>query len=227
MRWSAGIIVCCLLLISTCVQAQRARYGAIKGTVIDSLSRRTLESTSVTVFLSKDSSLVNYAITTRKGDFTITDIPLNTGCRIVVTCKGYDEFSRSLILPADAKELWLDTILLVKAFNELKAVTVTALRPPVTVKPDTLEFNVTAFKTMPNAMVEDLLKQLPGVDVDKDGNVTINGKKVSKIMVDGREFFGGDPKIALKNLPKDVIEKLQVVDNKTREQRFNKTSDGN
>lgn len=227
MRWSAGIIVCFLLLISTCVQAQRTRYGTIKGTVIDSLSRRTLESTSVSVFLSKDSSLVNYAITTRKGDFTIADIPLNTDCRIVVTCKGYDEFTMPIILPADTKEFKLDTILLVKAFNELKAVTVTALRPPVTVKPDTLEFNVTAFKTMPNAMIEDLLKQLPGADVDKDGNVTINGKKVSKIMVDGREFFGGDPKIALKNLPKDIIDKLQVVDNKTREQRFNKTTDGN
>lgn len=227
MRWSAGIIVCFLLLVSTCVQAQRPRYGAIKGTVIDSLSRRTLESASVTVFLSKDSSLVNYAITTRKGDFTITDIPLNTECRIVVTSKGYDEYSKSLMLPTDTKELRIDTILLVKAFNELKAVTVTALRPPVTVKPDTLEFNVTSFKTMPNAMVEDLLKQLPGVDVDKDGNVTINGKKISKIMVEGREFFGGDPKIALKNLPKDIIDKLQVVDNKTREQRFNKTSDGN
>ncbi|HUP12987.1 MAG TPA: carboxypeptidase regulatory-like domain-containing protein, partial [Niastella sp.] len=209
------------------MQAQRPRYGAIKGTVIDSLSRRALESASVTVFLSKDSSLVNYAITARKGDFTITDVPLNTACRIVVTCKGYDDFTTLILLPPDTKELQLDTILLIKAFNELQAVTVTALRPPVTVKPDTLEFNVTAFKTMPNAMVEDLLKQLPGVDVDKDGNVTINGKKVSKIMVDGREFFGGDPKIALKNLPKDVIDKLQVVDNKTREQRFNKTTDGN
>jgi hypothetical protein len=209
------------------VQAQRTRYGTIKGTVIDSLSRRTLESTSVAVFLTSDSSLVNYALTTRKGEFTITDIPFNTQCKLVVTNKGYEEYTRSVILPVDTKELRLDTILLAKSFNELKAVTVTAFRAPVTVKPDTLEFNVSSFKTMPNAMVEDLLKQLPGVDVDKDGNVTINGKKVSKIMVEGREFFGGDPKIALKNLPKDIIDKLQVVDNKSREARFNKTTDGN
>jgi hypothetical protein len=226
MRWSAGIIVC-LLFLSTCVQAQRTRYGTVKGTVIDSLTRRSLESTSVAVYLTSDSSLVNYALTTRKGEFTVTDIPLNTNCTIVITHKGYDVFTRLITLAADKKDLLLDTILLVKAFNELKAVTVTALRPPVSVKPDTLEFNVSSFKTMPNAMVEDLLKQLPGVDVDKDGNVTINGKKVSKIMVDGREFFGGDPKIALKNLPKDIIDKLQVVDNKSREARFNKTSDGN
>ena len=226
MRWSAGIIVC-FLLLSTCIQAQRARYGAIKGTVVDSLSRRSLESTSIAVYLASDSSLVNYALSSRKGDFTITDIPLNTNCTMVITNRGYEIYFKSIILTADRKELLLDTILLVKSFNELKAVTVTALRPPVSVKPDTLEFNVSSFKTMPNAMIEDLLKQLPGVEVDKDGNITINGKKVSKIMVDGREFFGGDPKIAIKNLPKDIIEKLQVVDNKTREARFNKTSDGN
>lgn len=226
MRWSAGIFVC-LLFLGTCVQAQRTRYGVIKGTVVDSLSRLSLESTSIAVYLAADSSLVNYALSGRKGDFTITDIPLATNCTLVITHRGYEVFTKSISLGAGIKELLLDTILLVKSFNELKAVTVTALRPPVSVKPDTLEFNVSSFKTMPNAMVEDLLKQLPGVDVDKDGNITINGKKVTKIMVDGREFFGGDPKIAIKNLPKDIIDKLQVVDNKTREARFNKTSNGN
>jgi hypothetical protein len=209
------------------VQAQRARYGIIKGTVVDSLSRHSLESSSVAVYLAKDSSLVNYALTTRKGEFTIADVPLNTACTLVITNRGYEPYSRSVNLAPDTKELLLDTILLIKSFNELKAVTVTALRPPVSVKPDTLEFNVSSFKTMPNAMIEDLLKQLPGVDIDKDGNLTINGKKVSKLTVDGRDFFGGDPKIALKNLPKDIIDKLQVVDNKSREARFNKTTDGN
>lgn len=226
MRWSAGIIVC-LLFISTCVQAQRNRYGSIKGTVTDSLSRHSLESASIALYLASDSSLVNYALSSHKGEFTITDIPLNTNCTLVITNRGYEVFTKLIKLTADKKDLLLDTILLVKSFNELKAVTVTALRPPVSVKPDTLEFNVSAFKTLPNAMVEDLLKQLPGVEVDRDGNITINGKKVSKIMVDGREFFGGDPKIAIKNLPKDIIDKLQVVDNKSREARFNKTTTGN
>src|SRR5688500_7056099 len=135
MRWSAGIIVC-FLLLSTCVQAQRTRYGAIKGTVVDSLSRRSLESTSIAVYLATDSSLVNYALSSRKGDFTVTDIPLNTNCTMVITHRGYEIFYKSINLSADRKELLLDTILLVKSFNELKAVTVTALRPPVSVKPD-------------------------------------------------------------------------------------------
>jgi hypothetical protein len=226
MRWSAGIIVC-FLLVSTCIQAQRTHYGVIKGTVVDSFSRRSLESSSVAVYLAKDSSLVNYALTTQKGEFTIEDVPVSTSCTLVITNRGYETFTMAVSLKPDAKVLVLDTILLIKSYNELKAVTVRALRPPVSVKPDTLEFNVSSFKTMPNAMIEDLLKQLPGVEVDKDGNITINGKKVSKLMVDGREFFGGDPKIALKNLPKDIIDKLQVVDNKSRESRFNKTSNGN
>ena len=227
MRWSAGIFIC-LIFVSTCVQAQRTRYGLIKGTVIDSLSHRPLESVSVTVYLASDSSLVNYALSDHKGAFTITDIPFNAKCNLVITTRGYDDFFRSFILSPDNKEKLPDTIQLAKAYNELKAVTITAPRPPVAVKqPDTLEFNVNSFKTMPNAMVEDLLKQLPGVEVDKDGNITINGKKVTKLYLDGREFFGGDPKIAIKNLPKDIIDKLQVMDNKSREARFNKTSDGN
>ncbi|RYG00273.1 MAG: hypothetical protein EOO02_15250, partial [Chitinophagaceae bacterium] len=76
------------------------------------------------------------------------------------------------------------------------------------------EFNASAFKTLPTALVEDLLKKLPGVDVDRDGNITVNGRKANRILVDGKEFFGGDPKIATRNLPADVIDKVQVVDDK-------------
>lgn len=226
MRWSAGIIVC-LLCLCTCLQAQRTRYGVIKGTVIDSLSHRPLEAATVSVLLVSDSSLVNYALTTRRGEFTISGVPVNISCSLIISHSGYYDFYRPFTLSPDKKEWRLDTISLEKAYNELKAVTVTAQRPPVSVRQDTLEFNVSAFKTMPNSVVEDVLKQLPGAEQDKDGNITINGKKVTKVMLDGREFFGGDPKIALKNLPKDIIDKLQVMDNKTREARFNKTTTGN
>lgn len=226
MRWSAGIIVC-FLFLCTCVQAQRTRYGSVKGTVIDSATHRPLESATISVFLVADSSLINYALTGRKGDFAISDIPLNTLCSLLVSHSGYMPLEKTFTLSPDKRELGLDTISLDKAVNELQAVTVTAVRPPVSVRNDTLEFNVSAFKTLPNGMVEDVLKQLPGVEVDREGNITVNGKKVTKVTLDGREFFGGDPKIAIKNLPKDVIEKLQVVDNKTKESRFNKTTSGN
>ncbi|RYD75802.1 MAG: TonB-dependent receptor, partial [Sphingobacteriales bacterium] len=85
---------------------------------------------------------------------------------------------------------------------------------PMTVRKDTIEFNAAAFKTLPNALVEDLLKKLPGVQVDKEGNITVNGKPVNRIMVDGKTFFGDDPKMATRNLPSNVIDKIQVTDDK-------------
>lgn len=227
MRWSAGILVCFFFFVCTCVQAQRTRYGSIKGTVLDSLTHKPLEATTISVYLSSDSSLVNYALASRRGEFTITDIPLNSSCRVVVSHSGYNDFEQEVTLLPEKRERRLDTIYLAKLYNELTTVTVRALRPPVTVRQDTLEFNVSSFKTMPNGTVEDVLKQLPGAEIDKNGNLLINGKKVTKVMLDGREFFGGDPKIAIKNLPKDIIERLQVMDNKSREQRFNKTATGN
>ncbi len=94
------------------------------------------------------------------------------------------------------------------------------------IKKDTIEFNAGAFKTMPNAVLEDLVKQLPGVDIDKDGNLTMNGRKIEKITIDGKDFFGNDPQMALKNLPRSIIDKIQVADNKTRQAQFNKTTTG-
>jgi hypothetical protein len=104
---------------------------------------------------------------------------------------------------------------------------VIAEKPPIIIRNDTVEFNAGSFKTAPNSVVEDLLKQLPGMEVDKDGNITVNGKKVTKITVDGKDFFAGDPKIATRNLPKDIVDKIQVADNRTKEAIFNNTSDGN
>src|SRR6185369_74201 len=85
---------------------------------------------------------------------------------------------------------------------------------PVVVKKDTIEFNASSFKTLPTALVEDLLRKLPGVQVDADGNIMANGKKVNRILVDGKAFFGDDPKMATKNLPANVIEKVQVTEDK-------------
>src|SRR4029077_2096895 len=83
--------------------------------------------------------------------------------------------------------------------------------PPVIIKKDTIEFNASAFKTLPNALVEDLLKKLPGVFVDGDGNISVNGKTVNRILVDGKTFFGNDPKMATRNLPANIIDKVQVM----------------
>jgi hypothetical protein len=223
MRLSAGITVALSLLV-LCVHAQRTQYGRIKGTVIDSSERRPLEAATVSVFLVADSSLVAYALTQKNGEFTVSNIPRETRCWLMVSYNGYNGAIRNFVIPKENQELQLKDILIDKAFRELDQVTVVAQKPPVVVRQDTVEFNVGSFQTRPNAMIEDALKQMPGVEIDAEGNIMINGKPVSKITLDGKEFFGGDPKIAIKNLPKDIIDKIQVTEYKSREDRFNRTA---
>ena len=105
-------------------------------------------------------------------------------------------------------------------------VSVTARRAPVTINNDTVEFNTENFKTQPNAVVEDLLKKLPGVTVDNDGTVRVNGQKINRVLVNGKEFFTGDPKMATKNLDADAIDKVQVFDKKSDRAEFTGVDDG-
>lgn len=226
MRSIAGLIVLTVFLF-THTQAQRAQYASLKGTVIDSSSRQPVEAATVSVFLLADTSLITYAITNKKGEFVLKEIPQAKPCRVLVSYSGLHSFSQDFTISPETKELIINTVQLKKAFTEMEEVVVAAQRPPVMVKKDTLEFNAGSFKTPVNGVVEDLLKLLPGVEVDNEGNITVNGKRVSKITVDGKDFFGSDFKITTKNLPKDIIDKIQVVDNKSREANFRKTSTGN
>src|SRR5690606_22466574 len=90
-----------------------------------------------------------------------------------------------------------------------------------------IEFNADAFKTQPNALVEDLLKRLPGVEVDADGAIKVQGEDVKRITVDGKDFFGTDPKMATRNLPADAVKKVQVFDKKSKTAEFTGIDDGN
>ena len=108
----------------------------------------------------------------------------------------------------------------------LQEAVVVGKAPEVVVKEDTVEFNADSYKTQPNSVVEDLLKKLPGVEVDSEGKITHAGKEITKILVDGKEFFSDDPKVATKNLPVDIIEKLQVVDRKSDLARLTGVDDG-
>ena len=106
------------------------------------------------------------------------------------------------------------------------SVTVNSKRAPVVMNNDTLEFNTENFKTQPNAVVEDLLKKLPGVTVDADGTVRVNGQKITRVLVNGKEFFTGDPKLATKNLDADAVDKVQVFDKKSDRAVFTGVDDG-
>ena len=113
-------------------------------------------------------------------------------------------------MDASLEDIRLDDIVLMPSFTTLQEVIVST--PPIQVKEDTVEYKADSFKVKPNSMVEDLLKKLPGVTVDKNGDITAQGKKVTRVKVNGKDFFGGDAKTATRELPADIIDKVQVVD---------------
>lgn len=188
--------------------------GTIKGKIIDSASAKPLGFATVTVFKAADTSIITYRLSAPEGDFKVSGIPFDINCRVVISYSGYSVYRKEFTILSAESVLDIGTVHLSTDAKSLDEVLVIAERPPVVVKKDTIEFNASSFKTLPNALVEDLLKKLPGVMVDKDGNIMVNGKPVNRILVDGKTFFGDDPKMATRNLPANVIDKVQVTDDK-------------
>jgi hypothetical protein len=211
----AGFLFLFLLML----MGADAQTGSISGRVADSASRKLLAFATVTVFKAKDTSIVTYRLSSPEGEFKVGGLPLDMPLRALITYSGYKPLRKEFTLSAANPNLVLDTLSLSTTAQQLDEVVVIAERPPVSMKNDTIEFNANSFKTLPNALVEDLLKKLPGVSVDGDGNITVNGKPVNRILVDGKVFFGNDPKMATRNLPANIIDKVQVTDDKEELQR--------
>lgn len=195
----------------------------LNGNVKDAVSGEPLIQASVRVLAAKDSALVKGAVTDIDGRFNIQGI--KAGKYIVeASYVGYNPVLRDITV-AD-RNITLKPFELSESTVMLKEATVIGVRTPVKVMEDTVEFAADAYRTQPNAVVEDLLKRLPGVEVDSSGKITANGKSVSKILVDGKEFFSDDPTVASRNLPVDMVEKLQVVDRKSDLARLTGVDDG-
>ena len=213
-----------LTLIAFNVCAQNS--GRVKGILSDTTSRQFLSNATVTILNGRDSSLVSFARTNGNGAFIIGGLE-NGNYRLLITHVGFRNVSKNFIISQSISEIDFGIILIANRSTVLEEVTVSQEKAPVTIKSDTIEFNAGSFKTKPNAVVEDLLKKLPGVQVDKDGKIKANGEEVKKVLVDGKEFFGNDPKMATKNLPADAVDKVQVFDRKSDQSRFTGFDDGN
>jgi hypothetical protein len=211
-----------LCIFAFFLQTQLSAQGTIKGKLVDSLSKNPLGLATVTVFKASDTTLITYRLSSPEGEFKVPGLPLNLALRVVISYSGYDAFRKEFTL-TDETAVDLGNVTLNSSSKTLDEVLVIAERPPVTVRRDTIEFNASSFKTLPTSLVEDLLKKLPGIQVDRDGNIMANGKRVNRIMVDGKSFFGDDPKMATRNLPANVIDKIQVTDDKDEAAR---NSDG-
>ena len=219
-----SLIVAMLLcgFIST-VWAQKKVTGVVKGRLLDTLYKESLAEATVSVIRPADSSVVNYMLANARGEFEFKNLDLDA-YRILVSFQGYRQVRQNIILSAAKPEVNLGNIYLEKNSTLLDEVVVEV--PPIQVKKDTVEYTASAFKTIPNATAEDLLKKLPGVEVDKDGNVTTQGETVQKIYVDGKEFFANDPKMATKNITADMIESVQVFDDMSDQAKFTRIDDG-
>ncbi len=200
--------------------------GSIKGTLMDTASKQSVPDATITILLAKDSSLVTFARSNKSGVFNVGFLDKGS-YRLLVTHIGYRNHSRFFEITENNRSLDLGYVVLNNKSSVLDEVTVSQEKAPVTLRNDTVEFNAGSFKTKPNAVVEDLLKKLPGVQVDKDGKVKANGEEVKKVLVDGKEFFGNDPKVATKNLPANIVDKVQVFDKKSDQSQFTGFDDGN
>ena len=201
------------------------RAMSIVGTVVDSLTRKPLMEASVSLLLALDSSLVTFGITDGDGKFIFAKVAEGQ-YRVLVTYVGYRSRARRVSITKSDPAADVGTIQLVAQTQTLVEVEVQGEKAPIAVKGDTLEFNAGSFKTRPNAQVEDLLKKLPGVEVDRDGNVKAQGQDVKKVLVDGKPFFGNDPKMATRNLPADIIDKVQLYDQASEQSAFSGVDDG-
>ena len=185
----------------------------IRGLVVDSLEMDTIVAASVVLYRSSDSTVIKAQHTDGKGLFYLKDIQ-NGSYYLRVTYLGYTSLVIRIPEPFfSSKEIDLGELNLFRSEIGLAEVVVTAQLPEFVVKEDTIEYNASAFRTPEGAVVEDLLKRLPGVEVDADGTVkTTAGKTVRRVFVNGKEFFGNDPKMATRNLTVDVVDKVQVVE---------------
>ena len=196
----------------------------VQGRIMDSSAKRALPYATVSLVHAKDSSLVSFARSNEEGDFVVKNFVAGKYL-LSISYVGYQQ-QWVAFKTGNNPILNLNKIYLEDA-SKLSTITVTARRPPVVINGDSIEFNSENFKTVPNAVVEDMLKKMPGIEVDKAGAITVNGKSVTKVFVNGKEFFTGDPKMATKNLPADAVDKIQVYDRKSDQAMFTGIDDGN
>ena len=209
------------LLINSVLQAQKV---AVTGRVVDSLTMPLVGAT-VMLLQAQDSVLSKFGITNDKGQFKLeSDNPQQY--ILQVSYLGYENYSQFISLENQATTLEIGAIVLQSESALLEQVEVKADHIPIRMKKDTVEYNAAAFQTKPNADVEALLKKLPGIEVDRNGDLKAQGENVQQVLVDGKEFFGNDPTIATKNLPADAIDKVQVFDKKSDIAEFSGIDDG-
>lgn len=211
-----------LILMSVSVIQAMAQRN-ITGKVLESDSQEPVAQTTVRL-LKTDSTLVTGSLTNLDGLFRVK-APSAGNFIVQITCVGFKPFTKNVKVTAD-KDIALGTINLDPDAIMLKGATVTGQAAKVTLKEDTFVYNASAYRTPEGSVIEELVRKLPGAQVDDDGKITINGKEVKKILIDGKEFMTGDTKTAMKNLPTSIVERVKAYDQKSDLARVSGIDDG-
>lgn len=218
-----------LLLLLVCTGttlswAQGSKRVTVSGTVVDGDDKSPIAQATVQLLSLPDSTMAVGNVTNNNGVFSVAARPGKYVLKISFV--GYLTQEKPLQLTAGKPSVNVGTVTLPTDDIMLGEAIVVAEAPQVTISEDTIGYNASAYRTPEGAMLEELVKKLPGAEVDEDGNIKINGKEVKKIMVDGKEFFGGDVKTGLKNLPVDMVDKLKTYDKKSDLARITGIDDG-
>ena len=207
------------------VAANGQNTGSIKGSIRDTTAKTGLKNAVISVLQAKDSILVKFTRAASDGAFEIDKLPRGK-YQLLITYPGYADYVERFTLDSVKTSYEFGAINMLLKAKLLEDVIIKGVRSAIKIKGDTTEFDARAFVVQPNAKVEDLLKQLPGIQVDKDGKITAEGQAVNKVLVDGEEFFGDDPTLVTKNIRADMVDKVQLYDKKSDQATFTGIDDG-
>ena len=214
------VLIAILLILSTA----EADAQSVKGRLLDLNENRPLRGATLSLTSLKDSSQRFSTISDSTGHFEFEGL-YRDSFALNISFVGYEDFKQLVAVRDSAVNI--GTLFIPRSIKQLGEVTVVTKTPPVQQKGDTLQYNASQFKVNPDATAEDMVKKLPGVTVDKQGNVTAQGDQVRKVTIDGRDFFGDDATAALRNLPAEIIDKIQVFDRLSDQAQFTGFDDGN
>jgi len=215
-----------LILVIFCMPALAQRNNVeVKGVVVEEGTETPVEQATVRLLSVKDSALVNGVASSRNGSFSLKNI--KPGSYLLhVSFVGFEPLYQPLQITGKTNPVNVGKLPLSDGSIMLGEAVVVGKIAEVVVRNDTIEYNADSYKVTEGSVLEDLLKKMPGVEVDSEGKITVNGKEIKKVMVDGKEFFSDDPKVASKNLPANMIDKLQVLDKKSDMTRMTGFDDG-
>lgn len=219
------LFILMMVAVGAAAQENEDRGLTVSGSVEDSELKEPMIQATVQLFRKRDSTFVGGTVTDLRGTFSV-EAPANGIYKLKISSVGYQTIEREVTLRRNQSQD-VGYLLMAPETTVLQEMVVTGRAAQIIVKKDTLVYNPDAYRTPEGSPIEELIKRIPGADVDEDGNITINGKVVKKILLDGKEFMLGDVETALKNIPVNIIQNMKFYDQQSDQARITGIEDGN